>query len=308
MQCVSLVIFLLFGGILHGDALSAALEMEKSGQKEQAIDLYGQWLTENSSSDPEASGVLMHGALLFKDPLKAISWLTRYVGELPLGSRGEIFALAAEWETALGLLKHAIDHLSLAIQSGGEDVDNWSLRRLVLLHSMGENVREQALHLKKTARDRKVAAEAGLLAVLDLAQIEGPKKAVTELRRLIQTGPVLPTMWLELARLESAAGNPAGQQEAIHRLEKDFPDSVQQYAAQSRILSWETPLTLMGSSSTLPGPIQVGAFGRKKYAADMRKRLEADGFTAWIEYIDGYWKVIVNDPDGETSGRLKSMG
>ena len=293
---------------LFGDLIESAQNLEREGRHSEAIVRYGRWLADNGKH-PDASAVLLHASSLFEDPLETISFLSKYVHLFPDDRRGEIFARMAELEVIIGLPGFALEHFTLAVKFGGSHVETWRLQSLILRFSMGEDVYAEAVELKETARDWGIVSESGLLAAMLLAREEGPRRGIAEIFSLIEDGFILPATWLELIRLQAGIGDREGAEESLRNLERDFPGSVYLYVAQSRILEWVSPSTLMEPRMrSEPSSVQIGAFERRDHAARMRERLENDGFTAWLESMDNLWRVIVHDPDGRVKERLAAKG
>ena len=98
-------------------------------------------------------------------------------------------------------------------------------------------------------------------------------------------------------------------EEASSLLRLHFKNSAALYLAERRILSWVSPAALLKERNEIPGgPIQIGAFRNRDGASDLRERLENDGYISWIEDSGSFWKVFVNDSDGNTISRLAADG
>ncbi len=308
MNFLTPLLLLLHGELLSGNTIDNARKLENEGLPEEAVQVYGKWLIENQYH-PDSVNVLIHASSLHEDPFETISYLNKYVHLIEPDRQGEIFSRMAELEVILGLLQHALKHYSLAIKSGGgSQVEFWKLQDLILRYSMGLNVYNEAVELMKLSGNSTIKSKSGLLTAM-LAGREDPEKGIAAINELIDDGLVLPSTWLELARLQIRSGNREGAEKAARSLERDFPGSVHLYVLQSRIQAWESPSTLMESQADLNlSFIQVGAFRQRELASQLRNRLESDGFTSWLENENDLWLVIVNNPDNKAEARLKSRG
>ncbi len=307
MNFLTPLLLLLHGELLFGNTIDYARKLENEGLPEEAVQIYGNWLIENQYH-PDAGNVLIHASSLHEDPFETISYLGRYVHLIEPTRQGEIYSRMAELEVILGLLQHALTHYSLAIKSGGSQVEFWKLEDLILRYSMGLNVYDEAVELLMSSSNSTIKSKSGLLTAM-LAGREDPGKGIAAINKLIDDGLVLPSTWLELARLQIRSGDREGAEKSARSLERDFPGSVHLYVLQSRIQAWESPSMLMESQADpVLSFIQVGAFRQRKLAAQLRNRLEFDGFTSWLENENDLWLVIVNNPDNQAEIRLKSKG
>ncbi len=304
-----LIISLIFlPGYLFSENIQDAQAFESAGRIPEALDAYGRWLSENGTHS-DAPIVLLYAATLHDDSLEAISYLSKYLHLLPENERGKIFARMAELELMLGLLKFAAKHYALAIKFGGDQVDSWRLQLLIVRFSMGEDVYTEAIELKKTTPMEYVATESALLAAMVRIREEGATRGINEILRLIDEGHTSPSIWLELINLQTRINDTEGARESLRNLESNFPDSIHLYIAQSRIHQWITPSSLFSSRDVPKNTsVQIGAFENRVHALRMMERLKYDGFTAWLERTETYWKVIVNNPDGQVSTRLREKG
>ncbi len=299
---------ILLPGYLFSDSIQDAQAFENSGRISEALEAYGRWLA-NNGSHSDAPIVLLHAATLHDDSLEAISYFSKYLHLLPENKRGRIFARMAELEFMLGLSKFAEKHYMLAVKFGGLQVDSWRLQLLIVRFSMGEDVYTEAMDLKETTPMENIAAESALLAAMVRSREEGAARGIDEILRLIDEGYTSPSIWLELITLQTRVNDTEGAEESLRNLELNFPDSVHLYIAQSRIHQWITPSILFSPRDAPRNTsVQIGAFESKVQALRMRERLKFDGFTAWLERSETYWRVIVNNPDGQVSTRLREKG
>ncbi|OQX30052.1 MAG: hypothetical protein B0D92_00525, partial [Spirochaeta sp. LUC14_002_19_P3] len=210
-----MVSLVLLSRLLFGSTIEEARNLENAGRKSEAIVVFGRWLADNGHH-PDAVAVLIHASSLFEDPLETVSFLSKYVHLLPGDKRGEIFVRMAGLETSLGLLGFAVQHYELALQHSEVQNESWRLQYLQLKHSIGENIRMEALELKKTARNRVLIAESGLLAAMAHSDI---RQGIAEIQDLIENNFIVPSTWLYLAKLQARIGDDEGVEESLRNLE-----------------------------------------------------------------------------------------
>ena len=305
---------LLFTSMLaFPDDREEAMNLERAGDATAARGLYMRWLDENSGHE-SAADVLLHAASLSESALEALGLLGAYAEKLDITARYEIYERMGDLESSLGLPSDAATHYEMASLRSGAASEMLQLEALALRFSMGEFelVFRKAAALARIAANPRVRDESSALAALSLALSGEIHQAFSAIRNLAgeKERQVSPLIWLAYRDIAVLAGDSGAARSAASRLGKEFPSSTVNYLATSRVKQWESPLILesIGADDSIGDSVQTGAFQGREGAASLRYRLEQDGFTAWIEESGGFWKVFVNDPDGQVRRRLENAG
>jgi hypothetical protein len=289
-----------------------ALRLERSGDIEGARELYTSWL-DSHSGDAGSGDVLIHTAYLHTDPRDAAALLLRFAGRVPPGEAPAVWAALAALEASIGRPAEAAEHYERASLAGGKQGGQWLLESLVLRYSMGDyqGVYTAAGRVAASAGAGAVRDDASALRALSTAVLSGPEEALDMVEAYINSsgGLFSPGPLLAMRKIAESSGDERRARLALLSLEKDFPLSTAHYLATYRILEWDYPGSLLHwTPPERSGRVQTGAFRSREGAADLRSRLEFDGFTAWIEPDGDIWRVLVNDPDGRIRERLEDAG
>ena len=293
------------------DDRDEAILHEQRGEPAAALSSYDRWLSLNPEH-PDASSTLIHAASLSESPLDAIGFLSTHAEEIPAPAAPRVFARLAELESLVGLPAEAAVHYERAAKSNGPEADAWRLEAAILRMSMGDldRARDGALEVARTS-EGSTADDAAAVASFSLALQGHADAALRDIANYLESGGIRssPLPYLAEREIAAAVGDRRRFEEAGILLSEHFAGSAALYLAERRIKEWISPAVLLRARAAASGvPIQVGAFRSRDGALDLRSRLEEDGFTSWIESLGELWKVLVNDPDGNTASRLAAAG
>ncbi len=293
------------------DERDEALAFEAQGNRTAAIASYDKWILANTEH-PETSSTLIHAASLHEKSLEALAFLSSHAALLPKVNAADVYIRMADLEALLGLPDAAAEHYEEASALDAQKANHLLLEAANLRLSMGETgrARATALQLLKKDLNGPIQDEAAALAAMALASRGRPEAALDEIKAYVKNGiPQSPLPYLAVREIALALGNRSEAEEASSLLRRHFENSAALYLAERRILSWVSPAALLRERSEIPGgPLQIGAFRNRDGASDLRERLENDGYISWIEDSGSFWKVFVNDPDGNTISRLAADG
>ena len=298
------------------DELDDAMKLERSGDVSQALDVYKNWLDDNSD-DSRFPDVLLHTASIHEKSSDTLETLEYYLPGLVAVDTPEVLVKMAGLASSLGLPGIAATYFQRAASFGGPDADLWMYDSLSLRFTMGEytDVRVEALILAEKTRKPVLRDNAAALAAVSLAYGGGSSdsvlNAIDELNRYINKNtPVKsPLLWFALHEIALLTDDYQVLRYSEDKLHKDFPSSLVSYITDSKILEWKSPSSYIFHPVSFAGKsVQVGAFGSRDTASDLRLRLENDNFVSWIEQNGKIWRVFVNDPSGDVVSRLIAAG
>lgn len=298
---------------LAADRRDDARTAERAGDSREAVALYLQWLDENLAHI-DSTDVLLHTVSLLENASEALTVMQDYAERLSPEAGAFIHARMAALETMLGLPSDAAAHYekAAAVTSGAAG-EHWRYEALVLRYGMGEyeQVSRQAALLASETQDRSQASNLTALQAAAMTMLDRTGDALVLLDEYVRrrNSADTPLLWLTMADIAELAGDAERLAAARSRLAESYPEAVNAYLAAGQIRRWISPALLDREPPERSlGYIQAGSFSAREGAASLRHDLERDGFTSWIEPSGEFWRVYVNDPDGNTADRLDKAG
>jgi len=288
--------------------LDKASAAEKEGKLEIAVNIYNEWLKENSNSN-NYYDTLIHMLSIEKDPEKALKVQKSYEDKIKSKNKSDFFERMAQLEEILGYIDEAEISYKKAWLSSEKDNFKYLLSSAILLFTMGkmDEAEQEALNVSSRANNKNTIVKSLILLANIYETTDRTAKAVEQLktvRKNYRDSNLMPAVLASLYQLYKREKDTIKSKEIFKELHDSFPDSIYYHIINpgndSGIQFFPNPALLLNitlDKDTKTYSVQAGSFHVKENAFYLVKDLKEAGFNASIQETSinnkQYFRVMI---------------
>lgn len=288
--------------------LDKASAAEKEGALETAVDVYNQWLMENTNSNNYYK-ILNHMLSIEKDPEKVLKLQKNYENRIKSKNKSDFYEKMGQLQEMLGFIDEAEKSYKKAWLSSAKENFGCLVSSAILLFTMGEmdKAEQEALIVSSNANDTNINVKSLILLANIYGATDRSAKAIEQLnmvRKKYNDGNLMPAALALLYQLYKKRKDTVNSKEVFKELKSSFPDSIYYAIINSNnnrnIQFLPDPALLLNitiDKDTENYRIQAGSFNVKENAFYLVKDLKEAGFNAYIEETSikskRYFRVII---------------